>query len=519
MGLRAKTAEVVRDGATMTISIDDVRVGDEVLVRPGEKIPVDGDVLSGVSAVDESMLTGESMPVEKTLGQPVFGATINQSGMLRIRATKVGADSALAQIIKVVEEAQTSKAPVQRLADVISGVFVPIVLGIAVLTFLIWFFGVTDGNVQQSLESAIAVLVIACPCALGLATPTSILAGSGRAAEFGVLFKGGEQLEQTHKIQAVVVDKTGTVTHGRPALTDVSLFPEAAISEEAMVTLVAAAEKASEHPLAGALVSGIAERYGVVAEDALAMEAIPGYGIRAEVGEHDVLIGTLRLMEKYGVIGYDLPAPVSALSMLTTCEEAGKTAMIVSVDHVLTGMVAVADTIKEEAHEAVEKLRAMNIDVIMLTGDNRRTAASIARQAGIEKVIAEVLPQDKADEVKNLQAQGLKVAMVGDGINDAPALATADIGMAMGGGTDVALETADVMLMRGDLTSIADAITMSKKTMRNIRQNLGWALGYNVLGIPLAAVGLLAPWLAGACMALSSVSVVLNALRLQRMKV
>ncbi|WP_068617709.1 heavy metal translocating P-type ATPase [Paenibacillus tuaregi] len=508
MGLQAKTALVVRDGQEMTISVDEVMTGDTVLVRPGDKVPVDGLVLEGTSSVDESMLTGESLPVEKKAGDTVIGATINKNGILRIQATKVGKETALAQIIKVVEEAQGSKAPIQRVADVISGIFVPIVVGIAIVAFLVWFFLVTPGEFAEALEKAIAILVIACPCALGLATPTSIMAGSGRAAELGILFKGGEHLEQTHKINAIILDKTGTVTKGKPELTDVLTEGD----EEEFLRLVGAAEKNSEHPLAEAIVAGILERQ-ITLPGTEYFEAIPGFGIKSVVEGKELLVGTRRLMEKYDV------KATQAYETMTRLEETGKTAMLVAIDNRYAGMVAVADTIKETSKEAVSRLKEMGIQVIMITGDNERTAKAIAAQVGIDHVRAEVLPEGKAEEVKTLQSQGKTVAMVGDGINDAPALATADIGMAIGTGTDVAMEAADVTLMRGDLTSIPDAIYMSRKTMGNIRQNLFWALGYNTLGIPIAAIGLLAPWVAGAAMALSSVSVVLNALRLQRVKI
>ncbi|OME91425.1 MULTISPECIES: heavy metal translocating P-type ATPase [Paenibacillus] len=509
MGLQAKTALVVRDGQEMTIPVEQVLVGDLVLVKPGEKIPVDGKVVEGTSAVDESMLTGESIPVEKKAGDAVIGATINKNGRLTLEATKVGKETALAQIIKVVEEAQGSKAPIQRVADVISGIFVPIVVGIAIVAFLVWYFWIAPGNFAQSLEIAIAILVIACPCALGLATPTSIMAGSGRAAELGVLFKGGEHLESTHKINTIILDKTGTVTKGKPELTDVEVNN---LDQELFLRLVGSAEKSSEHPLAEAIVAGIEEK-GTQLPAAEHFEAIPGYGIRASVEGHEVLVGTRKLMAQHNV-------PIdSILGKMSELETEGKTAMLTAVDGQYAGLVAVADTIKETSRAAVARLKEMGIEVIMITGDNERTAQAIAKQVGIDHVRAEVLPEGKADEVKKLQQQGKKVAMVGDGINDAPALAVADIGMAIGTGTDVAMEAADVTLMKGDLNSIPDAIYMSRKTMSNIRQNLFWALGYNSLGIPIAAIGLLAPWVAGAAMALSSVSVVLNALRLQRMKV
>jgi Cu+-exporting ATPase len=510
MGLQAKTALVVRDGHEIHIPIEEVAVGDVMIVRPGEKIPVDGEVLEGFSSVDESMLTGESIPVEKRQGDSVFGATMNKNGILRMRATKVGKETALAQIIKVVEEAQGSKAPIQRIADVISGIFVPIVVAIAVITFLVWYLGVDSGNFQGALEKAIAVLVIACPCALGLATPTSIMVGSGRAAELGILFKGGEYLESAQKITTVVLDKTGTITKGKPELTDV--IPANFIDVNELLSLVGAAEKNSEHPLAEAIVAGVLARK-ISFPQAEAFEAVPGYGIRAVVMGRELLVGTRRLMALSHV---DIEEALKPMSRL---EEEGKTVMLVSVNGRYAGLIAVADTVKETSKHAITRIQELGLEVVMVTGDNERTAKAIAKQVGIRKVLAEVLPEGKAAEVRKLQQQGHKVAMVGDGINDAPALAMADIGMAIGTGTDVAMEAADVTLMRGDLNSIPDAIIMSRKTMRNIRENLFWALGYNVIGIPIAAIGLLAPWVAGAAMALSSVSVVLNALDLQRVDV
>jgi P-type Cu+ transporter len=507
MGLQAKTAMVLRDGEEKEIPLEDVVAGDIIFVKPGEKIPVDGEILEGRSALDESMITGESVPVDKTVGDKVIGATINKNGFIKIKATKVGKDTALAQIIKVVEEAQGSKAPIQRLADSISGIFVPIVVGIAVITFLVWFFMVDPGNFAEALEKMIAVLVIACPCALGLATPTSIMAGSGRAAEYGILFKGGEHLEMTHRINTVILDKTGTITNGAPVLTDVMTD----LDEVEFLTLIGSAEKQSEHPLAEAIVEGIKEK-NISLKDVDEFEAIPGFGIKATVDGKEILVGTRRLMNKFNVE----IAPV--LAQMEALERQGKTAMLTSIDGKFAGLVAVADTIKETSTQAIKRLKDMGLEVIMITGDNHQTAQAIAKQAGVDHVIAEVLPEGKAEEVKKLQQQGKKVAMVGDGINDAPALAIADIGMAIGTGTDVAMEAADITLIRGDLNSIADAIFMSKKTIRNIKQNLFWAFAYNTLGIPVAALGLLAPWLAGAAMAFSSVSVVLNALRLQRVK-
>lgn len=509
MGLQAKTAIVVQEGVEIEIPLEEVVIGDTILVKPGEKIPVDGVVVEGTSAVDESMLTGESLPVDKNAGDEIYGSTINKNGFIKMKATKVGRDTALAQIIKVVENAQGSKAPIQRMADQISGIFVPIVVAFAILTFVVWIIWVRPGEFTPALEVLIAVLVIACPCALGLATPTSIMAGSGRAAEFGILFKGGEHLEQTQSIDTVVVDKTGTVTHGKPVLTDVTVA--SGIDEVYFLSLIGAAEKQSEHPLAQAIVEGIQEK-GIELGNVEFFEAIPGYGVQATVSGQGVLIGTRRLMHQYGI------KIEAVLPVMEELEKDGKTAVLAGINGQYAGLVAVADTIKETSREAIERLQKMGIKVIMMTGDNERTAQAIGKEVGVDSVIAEVLPEGKAEEVKKLQQQGKKVAMVGDGINDAPALATADIGMAIGTGTDVAMEAADITLIRGDLNSIADAILMSHKTMRNIKQNLFWAFAYNTIGIPIAAIGLLAPWVAGAAMAFSSVSVVLNALRLQRVK-
>ncbi|HDR4566189.1 MULTISPECIES: heavy metal translocating P-type ATPase [Bacillus cereus group] len=509
MGLQAKTATVVRDGTEMKILIEEVVAGDIVYVKPGEKIPVDGEIVEGKSAIDESMLTGESIPVDKTIGDVVIGSTMNKNGFLKVKATKVGRDTALAQIIKVVEEAQGSKAPIQRVADQISGIFVPVVVVIAIITFAVWMIFVTPGDFGGALEKMIAVLVIACPCALGLATPTSIMAGSGRSAEYGILFKGGEHLEATHRLDTVILDKTGTVTNGKPVLTDVIVAD--GFHEEEMLRLVGAAEKNSEHPLAEAIVEGIKEKK-INIPSSETFEAIPGFGIESVVEGKQLLIGTRRLMKKFNI---DIEEVSKSMEEL---EREGKTAMLIAINKEYAGIVAVADTVKDTSKAAITRLKKMGLDVVMITGDNTQTAQAIAGQVGIEHVIAEVLPEGKAEEVKKLQVQGKKVAMVGDGINDAPALATADIGMAIGTGTDVAMEAADITLIRGDLNSIADAIFMSKMTIRNIKQNLFWALAYNGLGIPIAALGFLAPWVAGAAMAFSSVSVVLNALRLQRVK-
>ncbi len=509
LGMQAKTARIIRDGEEKEVAIEEVVVGDQVVVRPGEKIPVDGKIIKGQSAVDESMITGESIPVDKKVNDGVIGSTINKNGMLLVEATKVGKDTALAQIVKVVEEAQGSKADIQRVADKVSGVFVPIVVVIAIASFLVWYFIVAPGDLRAALVPMITILVIACPCALGLATPTSIMAGSGRAAELGVLFKGGEHLENTRSINTVVLDKTGTVTKGEPELTDVIFQDD--FSEAEVLKLVGSAEKNSEHPLAEAIVRGVIER-GITVEEAEEFEAIPGFGISAVVNERKVFVGTRKLMKQQQI---DISVLEQSMSKLET---EGKTAMLVAIEQRFAGIIAVADTVKETSKEAIKRMHDLGLEVIMLTGDNERTAAAIGKQVGIDRVIAEVVPEQKADEIKKLQQEGKKVAMVGDGINDAPALAVADIGMAIGTGTDVAIEAADVTLMRGDLHSVADSIIISSKTMRNIKQNLFFAFFYNSASIPIAAIGLLAPWVAGAAMAFSSVSVVLNALRLQRLK-
>ncbi|MFS8650475.1 MAG: heavy metal translocating P-type ATPase [Caldibacillus sp.] len=505
LGLQAKQARVVRDGKEILIPVEDVVVGDRLIVKPGEKIPVDGVVVKGSTAVDESMLTGESIPVEKTVGSEVIGATLNKNGTIEMRATKVGKDTALAGIVKIVEEAQGSKAPIQRLADIISGYFVPIVVVIAVLTFIIWITFVTPGNLELALVTAIAVLVIACPCALGLATPTSIMVGTGRSAENGILFKGGEHLERTQELDTIVLDKTGTITKGEPEVTDFT-------GDKELLQYVASAEKASEHPLAEAIVK-YAKEQGIPLLETETFTAIPGHGIEAMIDGKHVLVGTRKLMCDRGVA----IAPFE--EFMNEYERSGKTAMVIAIDGKYQGVIAVADTVKETAKEAIRELKQLGLDVIMLTGDNERTARAIAKDVGIDHVIAQVLPGDKADRIKELQLQGKKVGMVGDGINDAPALAVADIGIAIGTGSDVAIETADVTILGGDLKLIPKAIRLSRATMRNIKQNLFWALVYNSLGIPIAALGLLAPWIAGAAMAFSSVSVVTNSLRLKRVKI
>ncbi|PKM82053.1 MAG: copper-translocating P-type ATPase [Firmicutes bacterium HGW-Firmicutes-14] len=510
MGLQAKTARVIRDGTEQDIPVEDVRVEDLVIVRPGEKIPVDGIVEEGFSTVDESMLTGESIPVDKKSGDEVIGATVNKHGTFRFKATKVGSDTALAQIIKIVEEAQGSKAPIQRMADIISGYFVPVVVVIAAITFLGWYFIADPGSTARALVNFTAVLVIACPCALGLATPTSIMVGTGRGAENGILIKGGEHLEKAHRITTVVLDKTGTITKGEPDVTNV-VVADSRFSENDLLKLTASVENSSEHPLGLAIVKH-ARKLGLELEDITDFSAIPGHGIEAHVKDMKLYIGNRKLMEQKQV---DISSIAEQAAQL---EKEGKTAMLVAVGEKAAGIIAVADTVKEHSTEAITSLQKMGIEVWMITGDNRRTAEAIARQAGIpsDRVLAEVLPRDKAEQVEKLRHQGKVVGMVGDGINDAPALATADLGIAIGTGTDVAMEASDITLMRGDLRGIPAAIKLSRAVMRNIKQNLFWALAYNSAGIPIAAMGFLSPVLAGAAMAFSSVSVVTNSLRLKR---
>jgi len=513
MGLQAKTARVVRNGEEVDIPVEEVLVGDIVIVRPGEKIPVDGIVVEGTSAVDESMITGESIPVSKKPGDEVIGATINKTGSFRFRATKVGKDTALSQIIQLVQQAQGTKAPIQRLADVISGYFVPVVILIAIWSFAIWFVFGPEPQLTHALVTAVTVLIIACPCALGLATPTSIMVGTGKGAENGILIRSAEALETAHKLDAIVLDKTGTITKGKPELTDVIVSGD--LEEAELLRLAASVEKASEHPLAQAIVDGVRER-GIKLVDATDFEAVPGHGVTAVVEGRQLALGNLKMMQKIGAELNGLEARAQALA------DDGKTPMYVAVDGRIAGIVAVADTVKEDSREAIAHLKRLGLEVVMITGDNRRTAEAIARQVGVDRVLAEVLPEDKALNVQMLQLEGKTVAMVGDGINDAPALAQADVGLAIGTGTDVAIEASDITLIKGSLTGVAVAIELSKATMRNIKQNLFGSFIYNTLGVPIAAGVLypffgilLSPIIASAAMALSSVTVISNALRLR----
>lgn len=507
MGLQAKTARVIRDGVEMDIPVEEVEVGEVVVVRPGEKIPVDGVIIEGGSAVDESMLTGESLPVEKEAGDQVIGATINKFGAFKFETTKIGKETVLSQIIKMVEEAQGSKAPIQKIADQVSGVFVPVVLGVAALTFVTWYFW--GDNPTNAIINAVSVLVIACPCALGLATPTAIMVGTGKGAEQGILIKGGEHLETAYQINTVVLDKTGTITKGQPEVTDI--IPLTGLDREELLRLAAIVEKKSEHPLGVAVFETARRELGVI-PDPEKFSAIPGRGVTGLVKGQEILVGTRKLMMEWGL------DPTSCESRLGELEDQGKTAMLMALEKKVVALIAVADVIKDTSAEAIQQLTKLGIEVFMITGDNRRTARAIAEQVGINNVLAEVLPENKAEEVEKLRSQGKVVAMVGDGINDAPALATADIGMAIGTGTDIAMEAADITLMRGDLRSIVTTIRLSRKTMGKIKQNLFWAFIYNIIGIPFAALGMLNPIIAGAAMAFSSVSVVTNSLSLKRFK-
>jgi Cu+-exporting ATPase len=511
IGLAPKTATIIRNNTEMVIPVEEVIVGDIVLVKPGEKLPVDGDIIEGNTSIDESMLTGESIPVEKSVGSSVIGASINKTGFIKYKATKVGKDTALAQIVKLIEEAQGSKAPIAKLADIISAYFVPTVIVLALISSVGWL--IAGETTVFSLTIFIAVLVIACPCALGLATPTAIMVGTGKGAENGVLIKGGEALETTHVIKTIVFDKTGTITEGKPMVTDIITN---GISEDEILVLAASSEKGSEHPLGEAIVRS-AEEKKLKLKEIEEFNAIPGHGIEVKIEGKHILLGNKKLMIEKNINLDDMLKDSDRLA------SEGKTPMYITADGILRGIVAVADTVKPSSKNAIETLHKMGIKVAMITGDNKKTADAIASQVGIDIVLAEVLPEDKANEVKKLQNENTKVAMVGDGINDAPALAQADVGIAIGSGTDVAIESADIVLMKSDLMDVITAIKLSKATIKNIKQNLFWAFGYNVLGIPVAmgilhifGGPLLNPMIAAAAMSLSSVSVLTNALRLRK---
>lgn len=517
MSLQARTARVLRDGNETDIPIEEVRVGDIVLVRPGEKIPVDGVIEEGASAIDESMVTGESVPAEKQPGDEVIGGTINKTGGFRFEATKVGKDTVLAQIVRLVRQAQASKAPIQKLADVVAGYFVPAVVCIAVVTFTVWYIFGPAPSLSFALVTFVAVLIIACPCALGLATPTAVSVGTGRGAELGVLIRSAEALEIAGKLTAIVLDKTGTITSGKPALTDVKTAD--GFTENEALMLAASCEKGSEHPIGEAIVRSALE-WGLEVLSPSTFEAFPGGGIRASLDSKTVLVGTAKLMKANGVDTTSLDSAANGF------REQGKTAIFVAVDNTLAAVIAVADSVKPTSKAAIEKLKGLGLEIVMITGDNAQTAHAVAREVGIETVMAEVLPQDKARGVQSLREAGKVVAMVGDGINDAPALARADLGIAIGTGTDIAIESSDITLISGDLDGVAAAIRLSRATLRNIKQNLFFAFVYNTLGIPIAAgvlypaMGvLLNPMIASAAMAASSLSVVTNALRLRKFTV
>jgi Cu+-exporting ATPase len=506
LGLQPRTARVIRGGVERDVPVGEVALGDVVVVRPGEKMPVDGLITKGFTTLDESMITGESLPVEKNVGDRIIGGSINKNGSVEFRATAVGKQTALAQIVKLVEDAQGSKAPIQNLADKIASVFVPLVIGLAMLTFLFWYFFGGIGF-TPAMINFIAVLIIACPCALGLATPTAIMVGAGRGAQMGVLIKNADALERIHKVQTIILDKTGTITEGRPSVVDVVAFDD--FDETTLIRLAASLESRSEHPLAGAVVEYAAKR-NIPLVEADSFQSLTGFGVIGVIGGSAVMVGNNGLLREYAIHMNGKEAVIERLQV------AGQTPIFVAMNGGLVGMMGVADMVKSNAAEAIRKLKEMGLEVIMITGDNQRTGNAIAHQAGINRVVAEVLPHDKAAHVKAIQSEGRVVAMVGDGINDAPALAQADVGIAMGTGTDVAMEAADITLMNGDLNGVVEAMRLSSRTLRTIKQNLFWAFVYNMIGIPLAALGMLNPMIAAGAMAFSSVSVVGNSLRLKR---
>ncbi|MBI3601191.1 MAG: copper-translocating P-type ATPase [Nitrospinae bacterium] len=546
MGLRVKSAKVIRNSEEIEVPAEELIVGDIVVVRPGEKIPVDGEIIEGAGAVDESMLTGESMSVEKRAGDEVIGATINRDGFIKFKANRIGKDTALSQIIKAVEDAQGSKAPIQRLADKVAGIFVPAVIGIAVITFLIWYL--SGQPFTMAMLAFVGVLIIACPCALGLATPTAIIVGTGKGAEKGILIKGGESLETAHKINTIVFDKTGTLTEGKPSVTDIitneSVGQASRLSPDELLRLAASAEAGSEHPV-GIAITAKAQEKGMKPYNIDEFKVFPGHGIKARIEGKEIILGNekmmndngiqldlpLPLLHKEGIEGRSIsfkekPAPLDFKKVADELSNHGKTPMYISIDGEIKGIIAIADTLKRDSVEAVRELQDMGLEVIMITGDNRRTAEAIAKEAGIKRVLSEVLPQGKAEEIKKLQTEGKVVAMVGDGINDAPSLTQADVGIAIGAGTDIAIESSDITLIRNDMRGVSAAILLSRQTMKTIKQNLFWAFFYNILGIPIAAGVLypfygilLKPIFAAAAMAFSSVSVVTNSLRLRRMKI
>ena len=516
MALQVKTAKVIKNGTEVLVPIEEVQKGDLLLIRPGEKFPVDGIVMDGFTSVDESMLTGESLPVEKKSGDNVTGATLNQNGSVKVQATHVGKDTMLAQIIKLVENAQGSKAPIQKLADQVSAIFVPVVISVAVITFIVWYFlipnpsGGSTSNLTRALIDAVAVLVVACPCAMGLATPTAIMVGTGKGAQNGILFRSSDALEHAQKINLVVLDKTGTLTRGQPVITDIFLLDHN-YSENQILQLAASVERVSEHPVGSAIIAEAGNR-GIELLEPSKFISTPGKGVSAQIGDHTVSIGNQRMIED------DSKLTVDYQKLITAYQAQGKTSLLVSIDHSLAALIAVADVLKESSIEAVRNLQSMGFEVAILTGDNKQTAQVIADQVGVTRIIADILPDGKANEIKKLQDQGLMVAMVGDGVNDAPALAQADLGMAIGTGTDIAIASAPITLINGDLRGVVKAIQLSRKTLRTIKQNLFWAFFYNIILIPAAAFGLMNPMLSAGAMAFSSVFVVTNSLRLKNIQ-